>query len=286
MNASLTLEERPVNSLKPDTRQPRRTGTKISLDEMADSIAKHGVIQPIEIDENNVIIVGELRWRASRKAGLKTVPVRVVSGLSKEERFQRQVAENVARNEMTIEERADAVKILREKHGLSIAQISKTIGVANSTASILYAIATSSKKMKDAYYSGALPVSIASEVRAMPEDVAQKLATKVARERLNRSDARELAGAVLRNPRKSDEILGIEFDGQPYTARLKVNKIAPKKWDVIKRNEKTALEFMRITNQLKGFMEIHSPSEIAPVYQEEAQKNVDFIKSEIREWNW
>lgn len=61
---------------------------------MAVSIKNKGVINPVEIDENNMIITGEMRWRASKVAGLKTVPCKVLK-IDDKERFLRQMHENI-----------------------------------------------------------------------------------------------------------------------------------------------------------------------------------------------
>jgi len=84
------LEERatdfdyvPVSRLEPRQGQPRKVFDEVSLQELADSIAEHGVLQPLTVrplsDGYYQIIAGERRWRAARLAGLERVPVRIIT---------------------------------------------------------------------------------------------------------------------------------------------------------------------------------------------------------------
>jgi len=80
--------------LHPDPKQPRQHISKDKIKEMAVSIKNKGVINPIEIDKDRMIITGEMRWRASMKAGLKTVPCKILE-LDNKTRYLRQMHENI-----------------------------------------------------------------------------------------------------------------------------------------------------------------------------------------------
>ncbi len=81
------------NALKDGGNPYPNSGDK-SLSELAQSIMRIGMINPIEIDDEGVIITGHQRRRASMSAGIALVPVKVLKGLSPSQRVQRQVAEN------------------------------------------------------------------------------------------------------------------------------------------------------------------------------------------------
>lgn len=103
-----------INKIKPDKNQPRELFDKTRLLEIGQSLKTTGIINPIEIDENNVIITGECRWRAGKLAKLKTVPVIVKTGLSQEERIVRQLSENLARQTLTVPEQIKGIdKLIR-----------------------------------------------------------------------------------------------------------------------------------------------------------------------------
>jgi len=97
------------NLLKPDPNQPRQTWTEKDLEELkelAETFKTCGVIHPIEVDENNVIILGERRWRASKIAGLNKVPIRRQTGLSYSKRFERQLVDDAHRRDLNPLDRA------------------------------------------------------------------------------------------------------------------------------------------------------------------------------------
>ncbi|MCI6821941.1 MAG: ParB/RepB/Spo0J family partition protein, partial [Bacteroidales bacterium] len=77
-NGSSSINEVPVDQIKPNPNQPRREFDEAALQELADSIRQIGIIQPITLrkhsDDTYEIIAGERRWRASQVAGLRTVP--------------------------------------------------------------------------------------------------------------------------------------------------------------------------------------------------------------------
>lgn len=100
-----------IDLIKRDPKQPRTFFSPTQVSEMAKSIISTGVINAIEVDENYVIITGEMRYRASKEAGLKEVPVKIVQ-LDEKERFLRQFVENSSHNTMTTLDTAQAVKKL------------------------------------------------------------------------------------------------------------------------------------------------------------------------------
>ncbi len=104
------LKKYNLNEIKPNPKNPRYFFDVVALEELAETIKKQGVIHPIEIDENNMIICGERRWRASLIAGLKTIPCTVKRGLTDFEKLQRQYIENAQHRDLNIVEKGRAFK--------------------------------------------------------------------------------------------------------------------------------------------------------------------------------
>lgn len=99
-----SIVEVSLDSITPDPDQPRTEWQERQehIRKLAESYAEHGLIEPIEIDENNIIILGECRWRAAKKAGLKKVKVRrAPRRLSKAARLERQLVDDSHRQELT-----------------------------------------------------------------------------------------------------------------------------------------------------------------------------------------
>ena len=80
--------------LQPDPNQPRKTISPAHVSGLAQNLQQEGMINPIEVDDGNIIVTGEIRWRAAKEAGLKDVPVKRYNPPSPERRLLRQMAEN------------------------------------------------------------------------------------------------------------------------------------------------------------------------------------------------
>jgi len=96
--------------LKPDPNQPRQPDwsseeVREELKLLSETFEAQNVINPIEIDENNTIILGERRWRAALLKGLEKIPVRRRNGLTQSERFERQLIDDAQRKQLTSQEK-------------------------------------------------------------------------------------------------------------------------------------------------------------------------------------
>lgn len=132
--ASENVIEMKINSVEPNVNQPRKSFDDDKIDDLAESIKVHGVLQPIIVTKKGdyyQIIAGERRWRASKKAGLKTIPAIV---RDYDERKIREVAliENLQRQDLNALETAKAIKELMEEHSLTQEEIAKTLGKSRS----------------------------------------------------------------------------------------------------------------------------------------------------------
>jgi ParB family chromosome partitioning protein len=121
----------PISKVEPREAQPRKRFDEQALQELADSIAQYGLIQPIvarKLDSGYYqIIAGERRWRASRMAGLTEVPVRV---LEADDRRTAELAlvENLQREDLNPIEEAKGYKTLMEDYGLTQEETAKSVG--------------------------------------------------------------------------------------------------------------------------------------------------------------
>ena len=120
-----------IHDIEPNRSQPRHDFNEESLHELADSIAQHGVLQPLLVrpiaDGGYQLVAGERRWRASRMAGLTEVPV-IIREMSDSEMMQISMIENLQRENLTPVEEAMGYKVLAEEYGLTQDEISKSVG--------------------------------------------------------------------------------------------------------------------------------------------------------------
>lgn len=125
-----------IDDLKPNPDQPRRTFDPVALNELADSIKQHGVLQPLLVSPSknggHVIIAGERRWRASKIAGVEKVPV-IIRTAEELEQLELAMVENIQRVDLAPLEQAATISRLHELFHVSIEEISKRLGKAQST---------------------------------------------------------------------------------------------------------------------------------------------------------
>lgn len=129
----------PIEDIDPNTDQPRRDFDKEALEQLADSIREAGVLSPILVVENGMryrIVAGERRYRASRLAGLTSVPC-IVRSMTNEQQMEAALIENLQRQDLNPIEEAFAIRSLMQECGYTQEQASKKLGksrpaVANS----------------------------------------------------------------------------------------------------------------------------------------------------------
>jgi len=106
------LKEVALSKIKRDTKNPREFFDKKAIEDLAGTFKQQGVIHPIEIDENNIIICGERRWRAAKLAGFKTILCTIKKGLSPLDRLQRQYIENSQHRDLNIIEKGKSLRAM------------------------------------------------------------------------------------------------------------------------------------------------------------------------------
>ncbi|MBR4761722.1 MAG: ParB/RepB/Spo0J family partition protein [Clostridia bacterium] len=125
-----------LSEIEPNKNQPRKNFDEAALSELAESIAEHGLIQPIVVRPTASgayqIVAGERRWRACRMAGLSTVPV-IIKELDDKQYYETALIENLQREDLDALEEARGYKTLIESYGLTQEQVAKTVGKARVT---------------------------------------------------------------------------------------------------------------------------------------------------------
>lgn len=121
--------------IEPNRTQPRKNFDEEALQELADSIARHGLIQPIvvrpEANGSYRIIAGERRWRACRMAGLAEVPV-AIKEVDDKALMEMALIENLQREDLNAIEEAKGYKTLMDTYGLTQAEVSESVGKSRS----------------------------------------------------------------------------------------------------------------------------------------------------------
>ncbi len=124
-----------IEEVDPNPLQPRKTFADDQLQELADSIQKKGILQPLLVRQKGSrfeLIAGERRWRAAQKAGLKEVPI-LVKDIPESEMLELSLIENIQREDLNPIEEAEAFKRLMDQFQLTQEEISEKVGKDRTT---------------------------------------------------------------------------------------------------------------------------------------------------------
>jgi ParB family chromosome partitioning protein len=163
---SVNIKNLKLSQITADPSQPRKTFNEESLNELAGSIKKHGVIQPITVqplEKGYIIVMGERRFRASKIAGKKTIPC-IVREFSSDDVREVQIIENLQREDVDTIEEAEAISYLIEKY--SPEEISKRIGRSIPFVYQRVKLGQLIEPFKEAVRSKKLPLGLAVRVAA------------------------------------------------------------------------------------------------------------------------
>jgi ParB family chromosome partitioning protein len=125
-----------ILEIRPNPHQPRETFDPEGLEELRDSIRRHGVLQPVVVraaGEGYELIAGERRWRAARLAGLERIPALIKGEVSDEVMLELALVENVQRRDLDAIEKARGYRNMMEQLGLTQEQVAEKVGLKRAT---------------------------------------------------------------------------------------------------------------------------------------------------------
>lgn len=165
-----------VDAIQPNPRQPRIHFKENDLAELSASIQEHGVIQPLIVTQKPngtyILIAGERRWQASKRAGLKTVPV-IVRQANNQELLEIALIENVQRADLNAMEEAEAYRQLAEEFGLSHEMVAKRVGKSRVTVTNTLRLLGLAEVVKQALVDGLITEGHARALLALSTQKAQ-----------------------------------------------------------------------------------------------------------------
>ncbi len=247
-----------IGEIEPNKEQPRKEFDPELLNQLAQSIAKHGVIQPLTVREKNgayQIVAGERRWRAAKIAGLSEVPVRIME-LSDSETAQIALIENLQREDLNPIEEANGYKQLSEKYGLKQEEIASVVGKARSSITNTMRLLELPEEVKDLAKQGKISqghckalLSVQDEIKQL--EIAHKVASEGLSVRQTEALCRSAAGKTAKKQRpkqipqfyREAEISLKELLGQDVKITPKRNKIT---LEISCKSEDELREIMRV----------------------------------------
>lgn len=196
----------PIDKIVPQRGQPRQHFDAEALEELAQSIREHGIIEPIVVrrkqgSDQLEIVAGERRWRASQKAGLKDVLV-VVRDLSAKDAFELALIENVQRADLDAIEFAEALDRLLREHGYTQETLAQRVGKDRSTIANALRLLKLPPTVRELVVSGELSEGHARALLGSPDDATLgKIADKVVRGRMSVRQTEQLVRAAKGEPK-------------------------------------------------------------------------------------
>ena len=171
----------PLRRLEPNPLQPRREFDPEALQALADSIAEHGIIQPLTVREGEngyyQIIAGERRWRAARMAGLEEVPVLV---LEADDRTVTELAlvENLQREDLNPMEEAAGFRTLMEEYGMTQEEVARRVGRSRPAVANSLRLLSLSGELADLVRAGTLSPGHARALLSLEDEALRKQAAQ------------------------------------------------------------------------------------------------------------
>lgn len=193
----------PIELIDRNEEQPRKHFDEEQLEELRESIATHGVLEPIivrPVEGRYQVVVGERRWRAARLAGLKTVPA-VVRQLTDKETMEIALVENLQREDLNPLEEADAYRRLMAEFGLTQEEVAARVGKKRSTVANRLRLLDLEEEIRLEVEAGRLSAGHAKVLLGVPDRAMRlELARRVVEEGLS---VRALEEAVVESERRT-----------------------------------------------------------------------------------
>lgn len=198
------LREVPVEDISPNPRQPREDFDEDAMIELVASISEVGVLQPVVVrpvgdSDKYELIMGERRWRASRRAGLDTIPA-IVRDTADEDLLREALLENIHRSELNVLEEAAAYQQLMKDFGWSQDTLAKRVGRSRPHISNTLRLMNLPPALQRQVASGVLSAGHARAILGLGDETHMtQLAQRVINEGLSVRATEELASLLLKN---------------------------------------------------------------------------------------
>ena len=192
------MSEIRISLIEPNREQPRKIFDEEQLQTLADSIAKHGVIQPIIVTKESngfyKIIAGERRWRAAKLCGLSTIPA-IVRNYESRKAAEVALIENLQREDLNPIEEAEGYQYLMDNFNLTQEQVGERVGKSRSAVANAVRILSLSDNLIDMVRKGLISSGHARALLAIDNERGrQELAEKIIKEQMSVRDIEKEVG--------------------------------------------------------------------------------------------
>lgn len=204
-----------INEIIPNKEQPRKTFDQTALEELADSIRQHGVLQPLLVrplpNGAYQLVAGERRWRASRLAELKEVPV-IIKELTDTEAMEIAIIENLQREDLNPIEEAEGLQTLIDKCGFTQEEVATSVGKSRPAITNALRLLKLPEDVREMTKKGEISAGHARALLSFDSPaLMQEVAAKIVSDKLTVRDVEKLAkrpktAETKKAPRRRDSI--------------------------------------------------------------------------------
>ncbi len=207
------IEKLAITQLVPGTFQPRKRFDAAAISELAASMEKQGVLQPLivrlipkSMPQRYEIVAGERRWRAARQAGITELPV-IITEYSDREAMTVALVENLQRENLNAMEEAEALAMLRDAHGLSQEELAAQLGKSRSAIANALRLMQLSEPMREGVLNGDISAGHARALLSVPDGtLREQLYKAVIEHRLSVREAESAADSCRQKGRLPEHL--------------------------------------------------------------------------------
>lgn len=223
-----------LNEISSNPYQPRTIFDEDKISELAQSIATHGVFQPIIVKKSSKgynIVAGERRYRASLAANLASIPA-VVVDLNDQQMMEIALIENIQREDLNPIEEANALKTIMEKYQYTQEELGKSLGKSRSHIANMLRLLSLNGKVKEMILTGQLSMGHAKVLIGLEDEVVDVVVNEVISKKLNVRDTEKLVYDLKNNVKPtsrivkevSEDILEVEnLLREKFNTRIKIS---------------------------------------------------------------
>jgi ParB family chromosome partitioning protein len=204
---SPSADEISIELIEVNPFQPRRDFDPEAINELAASIRRHGVLQPLLVrshGEGYQIVAGERRWRAAQQAGLELIPCRVVE-LEDQQVCEAAIEENLKRQDLNVLEKAEAFRDYLERFGGTIEDLARQLSMNRSTISNMLRLLELPEIVQDAVRKDRISAGHARALLPLAEDARIELAKQIEASNLSVRKTEEAVRQILKSGLPTDQ---------------------------------------------------------------------------------
>jgi len=202
-------DEIALDLIERNPHQPRREFDQVAIDELSESIRRHGVLQPLIVrpraEGGYQLVAGERRWRAAQQAGLETIPCRVID-FSDRQSMEVALEENLKREDLNVLEKAGAFREYLERFGGTIEELARQLSMSRAGLSNMLRLLELAEPVQALLRSDRISAGHARALLALPVEHQEALSRQIETDQLSVRRTEELVRELVKQCSEAAEL--------------------------------------------------------------------------------